>query len=129
MKRIILAIAVLVAMLSFSSAAAQDFKFDYSLLFDSESPKVGISKELVPLTYEQNWWMKKLTIERISLEAVFAQKPETDERLWTGMGLAAYLTPWGGAQVSGRLGLTSNIFQEPLNRTKTLWYAGVGIRF
>lgn len=123
MKKLILLLA-LVPCIGLSQA-----QFDTGLLFDGKGIKLSAAREIAPLSYKQSSWMKALTIERFGLELVAAMKPDTNEQLWTGMGIVAWLKPLGAVTPCIRAGFTSNILRESFDNTQALWYIGAGIKF
>jgi hypothetical protein len=125
MKKLILGAALFAA--TIASASAQT-TIDSGVLWDGQSVKIAVTKEIASLSYAPAPWMGKLGIESAWLVGVAAMQPDSGAELYTGLGVDVWLRKTGDVQFTLGFGFTSNILRQSIDSTQAIWYVKVGMR-
>lgn len=116
MKRIL---TFTVLLFTFAVANAQD-AFKFVALYDGkDTPKVGFSYDLAPITKDKKFWLTGVT----------ATSANGGENIWQGAAVTYRLSTNTGLKIDLMLGATANLFREAAAKADARFFIGVGFSF
>lgn len=110
-----------VCLLAFAVANASDLpSFKFVGLYDGQNtPKLGLSYDLAPITKDKRFWLTGVT----------ATSANGGENLWQGAAITCRLSTNTGLKFDVMLGATANLFRQSPGEAAARFFVGLAIGY